>query len=359
MKRIIFCFDGTWQNLSQRFTTNVALTAGAVLTEDAHGIGQLVYYDEGIGNARGVWPALSSKLGGAFGTGLEDDIREAYRFLCLNYRTGDEIFVFGFSRGAFTARSFCGLLQHCGLLKRDALSYEDFMIMEYRSRSTNILEFKNIKKSNCFNYGMSPKIKYLGVWDTVCALGLPEAFKLSKRYNVKYKFHDINLTDNIQTARHAVSIDEIRNMFPVELWEQNEIEKRNSQNQLELSPAFEQLWFAGDHGNVGGGTNNPGLSNISLEWILEAASKLCLGFNSTKIANIRRQREPEGLFDTKEITYKRGALSGMPYSLGGFSYRYGIRNTCDLHHTVVSRYEGKTEYQPKNLLGVLNGGNTK
>jgi len=339
MKRLIFCFDGTWQNLSQRFQTNVAQTASAILPSSSDGIQQIIYYSEGIGNARGVWPALASKFGGAFGSGLEDDLRHAYHFLSFNFEEGDEIFVFGFSRGAFTARSFCGLLNHCGILKRDALDQEDFMITEYETKSQNPLAMQNIKKHNCHYKGQQSPIKYIGVWDTVCARGLPEVFKISKPYNKKYAFHDISLNENIEYARHALALDEIRNTFPPEPWNQAVIDRHKIR--------YQQLWFSGDHGNVGGGGSNFLLSNITLIWIWEKAKNLGLAFDPTEFQSKARRTAVQGSLQAREITYPTSFLKGLPNSIGGFSARTGVYSEGDLHHTVIARMESKNGYVPQ------------
>ena len=107
MKRLVFCFDGTWNKLSTDTPTNVVLTAASIVRQAPGGIAQIIHYDEGVGTAR-----LEKFLGGMMGAGLTQNIREAYRFLIFNYDPGDEIFVFGFSRGAFSAQTFVGFIRH-------------------------------------------------------------------------------------------------------------------------------------------------------------------------------------------------------------------------------------------------------
>lgn len=107
MKRLVFCFDGTWNKLVPDLATNVVLTAASIDRIDKKGVAQIIHYDEGVGTG-----ALDSLRGGMFGTGLIDNVREAYRFLVFNYDPGDEIYVFGFSRGAYSARTFVGFIRH-------------------------------------------------------------------------------------------------------------------------------------------------------------------------------------------------------------------------------------------------------
>ncbi len=110
MKRLVFCFDGTWNKIDAEFSTNVVITAESVLPLSRNGVAQLIYYDEGVGTSR-----FDRIRGGVFGNGLVQNLAEAYRFLIFNYTSGDEIYIFGFSRGAYTARSFAGLLSTCAI----------------------------------------------------------------------------------------------------------------------------------------------------------------------------------------------------------------------------------------------------
>jgi len=343
MKRIIFCFDGTWQNLSQRFQTNVAKTASAILPKCENGVEQIVYYSEGVGNERGVWPALTAKFGGAFGSGLEDELRQAYQFLCFNFREGDEIYVFGFSRGAFTGRSFCGLINHCGILCRDAMDEEEFMIREYKLKNSKVEKLENKKRNFC-HQSNTALVKYLGVWDTVCARGLPEVFKVFRPYNKKYDFHNISLNNNISNARHAVSLDEIRNMFPPEPWSSIEIDQVNKHTK---GVNIEQLWFSGDHGNVGGGGNNFIMSNTALLWVWRKALNLGLELKQADLNAVETRTTENSSNSSDEITYSTSFFKGLPYSLGGFRSRAGVTSKRDLHHTALDRIDAKEGYWPK------------
>src|SRR2546421_4524568 len=116
MKRLVFCFDGTWNRIDAAHSTNVVMTAESVLPLASDNVSQLIYYHEGVGTGR--WDRIR---GGIFGSGLVQNLADAYRFLIFNHTPGDEIYVFGFSRGAYTARSFVGLIGCCGiLLRKDA-----------------------------------------------------------------------------------------------------------------------------------------------------------------------------------------------------------------------------------------------
>jgi uncharacterized protein (DUF2235 family) len=185
MKRLVFCFDGTWNKLDPTRATNVVLTAASIERADTRGTTQIIHYDEGVGTG-----SMDALRGGMFGSGLIENVREAYRFLIFNYDPGDEVFVFGFSRGAYSARTFVGFLRHVGVLHRLHVGRIDEALRLYKARRTNAdgsseamrrfrAQFAD-KVCNagddewrCTNVpgyvsGSAPElhVKYLGVWDT-------------------------------------------------------------------------------------------------------------------------------------------------------------------------------------------------
>ena len=204
MKRLVFCFDGTWNRLDASTPTNVVVTAESVLPLASAGTAQLIFYDEGVGTGR-----FERMRGGMFGSGLVQNLADAYRFLIFNYTPGDEIYIFGFSRGAYTARSFAGLIAVCGIILRKFAGKAGEAIELYKSRSqtdeyvTRMLQFRrehspqicvstnenDWRVANVSGYDpvRSPRlrIRYLGVWDTVGALGIPSRFKLAGFINKK------------------------------------------------------------------------------------------------------------------------------------------------------------------------------
>jgi uncharacterized protein (DUF2235 family) len=305
MRRLVFCFDGSWSRLDAVRPTNVVLTAESVVPI-VGATSQLIFYDEGVGTEEGQkWS------GGFFGNGLLKNLADGYRFLIFNYAPGDEIFVFGFSRGAFTARSFAGLLSNCGIIRRrdaarateaielyrgrdDTRGYLE-KLMRFRSesspdvcvsdeedawRSTNVPDFK---------VGTLPRlsVKYLGVWDTVGALGIPGYLVGASEINKKYLFHNVSLSPFVQHARHAVAIDEHRRDFFPTLWDN--LEKlnrdRNADPDAEDAP-YQQKWFPGVHGAVGGGGKSRGLSDQSLDWIWDGARNAGLVLDTSRSSRI-------------------------------------------------------------------------
>lgn len=304
MKRLIFCFDGTWNKVTEGYPTNVSKIAHSVKSSGKNRndeyIPQLIYYDEGVGTHElgehvGV---IVNKISGALGFGLQQNVVEAYTHLILNYELGDEIYVFGFSRGAFTARSFVGMLRNCGILTKRRL----FNIREAVDRYINREEHDHPNSHDCcaFRYENNPnlllpgdqkwrelnklqfdgptidlKIKYLGVWDTVGALGVPENFGIAAAINEKYTFHDTKLSKFVESARHAVAADERRNTFKPSLW--TNLESLN--DGLDGIP-YQQKVFPGTHSAIGGGGPVTGLSDMTLEWVFRGAQKAGLDFDT-------------------------------------------------------------------------------
>jgi uncharacterized protein (DUF2235 family) len=303
MKRLIFCFDGTWNALGADNPTNVVLTAASIVRETSNRVTQIIHYDEGVGTGR-----LERMSGGILGAGLFYNIREAYRFLIFNYDPGDEIFVFGFSRGAFSARSFIGLVRHVGPLHRLHAGRIDEAMKLYQQRTKGISgsggrmrafraaysdkvcigsddDAYRCQNVSGYNSGDAPvlTIKFLGVWDTVKALGWPDIMPVSARLNRKHSFHDAGLSDFIESARHAVAVDERRSLFPVERMSGlKELNEQKGADWREPSAPYQERWFPGTHGSVGGGGDIRGLSDAALAWVLDGAKKAGLVLDTAR-----------------------------------------------------------------------------
>lgn len=288
MKRLVFCFDGTWNRLDSPHPTNVLITAESVLPLTPDGRAQLIFYDEGVGTDK-----HDRIRGGLFGSGLVKNLADAYRFLIFNYSPGDEIYVFGFSRGAYTARSFVGLLYACGIISRskaalvnDAIElykqrddtgyYEEQLFTFRQNNSPYVYRSEKEKARRSRIHGMPPQkqlqISFLGVWDTVGALGIPARYSWLSWINKKHKFHNVKLSSFVKQARHAVAIDERRRDFAPTLWE-NLKEMNAASNSAEDAPnaAYQEQWFPGVHSSIGGGGDRRGLSDLALQWVLTGA----------------------------------------------------------------------------------------
>lgn len=305
MKRLVFCFDGTWNRIDAAHPTNVLFTAESVIPIAPDGVTQLVYYDEGVGTGKGEW-----LRGGAFGAGLEKNLNDAYRFLVFNHTPGDEIYLFGFSRGAFTARSFAGLIARCGVLSRERITLVNKMMDDYFARTDNAsfeMAMRPFRMANCPDVCISDAendwrqatqpgylrrpllgIRYVGVWDTVGSRGIPKYILGSSLANRKYEFHDLDLSPFVRSARHAVAIDEYKIDFEPTLWANLHV--LNGARQIaENAPdaPYQQVWFPGNHGSVGGGGDIRGLSDQALDWIWDGAHAAGLHFDLAERSTVR------------------------------------------------------------------------
>lgn len=293
-KRLIFCFDGTWNKLAADTPTNVVLTAASIERITADGIAQIMHYDEGVGTG-----VREKYTGGIFGAGLDINLREAYRFLLFNYDPGDQIYVFGFSRGAFTARTFVGLLRHVGPLRRLHVDRIDSAIALYKNRNdsspANLTALRKFRADyangvcvdagddvwRCANVkgyvaGSAPlmTVTFLGVWDTVAAMGVPAIFPYSSWFNRKHHYHDMSVDGFVEAMRHAVAIDERRATFPATLAEGlDALNHARGVAPEDRNAPYQERWFPGVHGAVGGGGDIRGLSDAALSWVLQGAKQ--------------------------------------------------------------------------------------
>ncbi len=299
MKRLVFCFDGSWNRLNADCPTNVVLIAESIRPTASDGTCQIVYYDEGVGTGKeDKW------RGGAFGVGLETNLREAYRFLIFNYEPKDEIFIFGFSRGAFTARSFAGFIRHVGVLDINSASQINRALELYKAAlgddgddHPRALRFRaNYSAKVCvsehdrqwrINEGLKAdsipilQIKYVGVWDTVGSLGWPNVIPGAKWLNRRLGFHDVRLTSKVQSARHALALDERQKAFRPTVWS-NVADLNGDCGKDHYGPdaPYQQKWFPGVHGAVGGGGPSRALSDGTLSWVLVGARRAGLEVNA-------------------------------------------------------------------------------
>ncbi|MFY0680292.1 MAG: DUF2235 domain-containing protein [Thalassovita sp.] len=369
MKRIVFFCDGTSNRLDAERPTHVAQLAQATTASSPDGVCQLVFYQQGVGTGRGsnrFARATDRMLGGAFGWGLDDNLLEAYRHLILNYEIDDEIYIFGFSRGAYTARSLAGLIRKAGIPPRDKIGEINKAIAHYRTQgdSNSPREIASIR----FRAGFSPdistskadqtwrgaqglpsghllRIKYLGIWDTVGALGLPSVFgKIAEWTNSKYNFHDAVLSSSVSAARHAVAIDERRRLYPANTW--------NNLPQLNQSCApqtrYQQLWFPGHHSVVGGSGRVAELSAITMHWIAEGAFDEGLRFTPGYLETLKHRSNPD-------VPVPKGAFKAGLMGAGGLllSDRKGPQTPEAVSKAAKRRVNQIASYRPGALKNVL------
>ncbi len=284
----VVCIDGTWNAPGQTDTdpvtdeesvptqTNVAklweaLTGRTLASERPYGVvaslknspGVAIYLN-GVGSAGSL---ISKKFEGATGTGTSERIRDAYRFLAERWVDGDQIFGFGFSRGAFAIRSLVGLIEFVGLPRWPSLIKEDELSNLYRA-------YQSHDPAPNLSWMQPCEINFLGLWDTVGSLAFGDTFN---------NFHRLNPL-NVRKICHALALDEQRRQFQPTFFESNY-----------AGHTVEQVWFAGAHSNIGGGYSNANLSNIALFWMLRKASEAGLkaelqdirGYNFETVQRVR------------------------------------------------------------------------
>lgn len=358
MKRLIVCCDGTWNDLTTQYPTNVVKMAQAVKTDNTK-LPQILFYGQGIGTAGKTINRLG---GGAFGWGINENIQDAYRFLCLNYQPNDEIYLFGFSRGAYTVRSLAGLIRCAGgVLPRNQIRKTPKVYDIYRSRvysdSRKDLDRKE-QEMRALSQNIQPaRITLLGCWDTVGSLGVPRQIPLlSRLLNRKYQFHDYQLSGIIDNALHAIAIDEQRAALEVTPMQQQE----NNRGFQKLH----QVWFPGDHGCVGGGSKaEQGLSDGALLWMIEQmeALELELELDINKI-ELEPDLEPPQYGIRPDHTSSFDNRIRFPFNLIGkklrdmkpfnFTDKAGL-NFHDIAESVKRRWHTpELNYRPKNLLEI-------
>ena len=253
-KNIVIFSDGTGQEGGEGNPTNIYKIFRMLENRTPD---QISFYDRGLGTG---W----RKFGGnAFGTGISKNIKECYEFIFDNFESGDQIFLFGFSRGAATVRSLSGFIHMFGMLPK---SRPELIDKAWKIYKENDKKVQKTKASTLLSkhHNMWVRIKFIGVFDTVAALGVPNKF-MSRVIDLapwmKHKFHDFKLSECVENAYQALSIDDERKTFHPIIWNP----------ELKEHQKMEQVWFAGAHTDVGGGYAEQQLSDISLEWMLGKA----------------------------------------------------------------------------------------
>ncbi|KAG8772821.1 hypothetical protein FRC19_000117 [Serendipita sp. 401] len=305
-KRLIVCCDGTGRSSTgdgeETVPTNVTRFARALESSDRYRndenvvkeIPQIVLYQTGVGT--GGLTKISDDIAGAFGFGVDLHVLEAYTFFSSNYESGDQLFLFGFSRGAFTARAIASLICHVGLLDKQHLKYLPMIYKRYKERRGSKEKrdefdrwFEETKELLGFELHTKVEIRHLGLWDTVGSLGVPRTWisqtlsrvGINLDLNKEYEYHDTSFPipkDDwkgcIFAASQALSIDETRISFsPTLLYApiqpQTDMTSRHG-------TSFSQVWFPGVHTDVGGGYSRSykDMSDITFAWMVDR----CKGF---------------------------------------------------------------------------------
>lgn len=325
VRNLLLAFDGTWQSPDKDLTdgnenTNVWRLANALLPETASGVKQLCWYFTGLGTQ-----PYDRLRGGILGQGLDEKIAQGYATLVKHHRRGDRLFLSGFSRGAYTARSLAGMIERVGLVRDPRLQREAYEL--YRDGTAAEQRLFRMRHSRQIS------IEAIAVWDTVGALGIP--LGIFDSLNIyRYQFHDTRLGKNVRHAYQALAIDEHRERFAPTLW----TPKKATTQQIE------QRWFIGAHSDVGGGCDPCPLSARSLAWI--QAKLAALGLASKPIS-------AQYSLILKPTDSWRKFLSGF-YSLASPRHFRPIGFTQYGGETLASSVSQQllyTEYSPQNPIG--------
>ncbi len=331
-KRIVICCDGTWNTPEK--PTNVVKVVRSIKPIGADGKHQVVFYDQGVG----TYNVVDKVIGGAFGKGVEQNVLDAYRFIVHNYQSGDEIYCFGFSRGAYTARALGGMMHAIGLLPKEELESLPTAYKYYRTAPQK-------RDQQTYSHNVKPDIKLMAVWDTVGSLGAPTPI-LGRLTRSLVGFFDTLLSPEIKNAYHALAIDEKRSPFQPALWT----------GEINSDQCVEQAWFAGAHSDVGGGYKESGLADIALTWMVHKSRLLGLDFSDDYLNNSDKVHpDVTGeLHDSYSLPYrlmeKMGAKSGVR-QLQGELNNSPIHVT--VHESVIQRMQQLEDYRPVNFIDTL------
>jgi len=374
MKRLVVLFDGTWNKPgNEDEITNVVKLHRFIPDTDAQGVRQLTHYVVGI--ATEDLGRLTFTVG-AIGFGVGDRMQRGYKFLCENYEDGDEIYVIGFSRGAFQARSLAGLVALAGIARS---AEQETVVAVWDCYEQNKLS-PDAKRLEELRTGASypVRIKCVGVWDTVGNLGIP--FVRKGLIKELLGFHDTELSPLVDVGLHALAIDEPRGPFEPTLWTL----KRGAT--LPDGQIVEQVWFPGSHANVGGGFKDSKLSDIALLWMAERMTQTTS--LAIDLAGLRNSTKPDPLGElvspTSDGVYRvshifpfvrlieqnREGISPLRRALFG-TWRTGVvpgdQETANesIHESALARFgkrapqrRGETVnqvvYRPANLAAVLD-----
>ncbi len=295
-RNLVVCCDGTSNEIGKLLSNVLKLYRIAEKSER-----QITYYHPGIGtiampNAWGRWrQGMRSAFEMATGRGLDRDVLNAYCFLCRHYQPGDRIFLFGFSRGAYTVRVVAGLIYLIGLLREHQVNFAGYALKAYK-RASQADDFSVAKEFRQVVLPERVAIHFMGVWDTVASVIVPGRLPLSRLRLEELPYTSCNPA--VRTFRHAIAIDEFRRMFRVQRWESPQLFKPNPFSQAKSFPDqdIRQVWFAGCHSDVGGGfaEDQSALSKYPLLWMLEQAEDQGLRIRTAMVNHIVRGQERAG-----------------------------------------------------------------
>lgn len=333
MANIVICADGTWnrpeEDIQKDIPTNVLKLARAI-EPNTGGVNQHVFYDWGLGSYH------NHLIAGATGVGIHKNIQDGYRYIVQNYAPGDRLFLFGFSRGAYTVRALSGLINNCGILKRpDAPLIAQAWKIYKSPANKNRPKGSDARQFRETHSHPSRRVHFVGVWDTVGALGIP--FSIMGLFSNHDEFYDQKMGSNIATARHALAIDEQREDFKPTIWLPRP------------GVDLKQVWFAGAHSDIGGkyppdkGTGIRA-SDMPLEWMLREARDAGLGIEPY-LWGALTDGERGKLHPSRTRLYRLSSPYHRPLVVEG--------KPTTIHPSVKARYEADSGYRPPRLKALV------
>jgi uncharacterized protein (DUF2235 family) len=351
-KRAALFLDGTWNNVDDN--TNVWRMKSLCAKSPE----QLVYYSAGVGTQSGEHIS-----GGMFGIGINEEVTTAYQWLVEHYETDTQVFIFGFSRGAFTARSLAGFISKCGLLKPGSPVSVKQLYERYRKgTATSVLALGKMPELGLSRedqwvkeYSRPIPIWFQGVWDTVGALGVPLPC-IPKISRADFAFLETDLRINNTHAYHALAIDEHREPFAPTLWTKS-TPKHGETYPSRTLDKVEQRWFVGAHANVGGGYENDLLAQIPLDWLMKKAIEHGLVFNDNVVIDGDENGCPirdslaemlHGIYEVLTLGKHHYRTIGSEPVDTGDAITITINETIDA--TVFERWRNDATYRPRNLV---------
>ena len=400
-KSIVICSDGTGNQINWKLSNVLKLFR--VLQKSAD---QIVYYSPGVGTVGDFdeWQQfkqdIKEVLGLATGYGLDENVLDAYRFLCRHYESGDSIWLFGFSRGAYTVRVLAAFIYVIGLLRNNQLNLADYAFTAYKKASHDSHKGGKLPEADALRIAATQTseeevahglpaawefarvagtqrvtIKFIGVWDSVASVLVPRPDRLLLDFQM-LRFTRTN--PGVEIFRQAISIDERRRMFRLNRWTEPQTFKSNPFNDKNWRPQdIRQVWFAGVHGDVGGGyaESESGLSKFPLFWLINQAKAAGLKTNSSMINHLvlgrprkdsmrvyvapnsqaQLHRSLKGLWWVLEVIPKLRKFREWPArrSLFGLYLPVGeprlIPEGAQIHRSVLDRMAKVPGYRPVNL----------
>jgi len=334
MANIIICADGTWnrpeEDLGKDHATNVLKLARAIKPSVGE-TKQHVFYDWGLGSYHNAVSA------GATGRGIHKNILDGYRYIVQNYAPKDKLYFFGFSRGAYTVRALCGLINNCGILKRPNARFIEQAWQIYKSPlgkyGPDGGEAKRFRDDYCHP---SRAVEFVGVWDTVGSLGIP--FSFLGLLDSKDEFYDTKMGSNVNVARHALAVDEQRVDFAPTIWLPR------------VGVDLKQVWFSGVHSDIGGSeppdknTANF-VSDLSLGWMIDEAKAANLKIepyissNLTNGVDAALHKSRNHIYRARKRLRRDLMVEGVP---------------TKIHPSVKARYLADSGYRPPKLEALVD-----